>query len=79
MTGISVVDDFRSADVAAGGQGAPLVPLYHAALAEPLAKPVAVLNIGGVANLTWIGSADSDLLAFDTGIPLHADEPGAGC
>lgn len=67
LTGISVVDDFRSADVAAGGQGAPLVPLYHAALAEGLAKPVAVLNIGGVANLTWIGSADSDLLAFDTG------------
>ena len=67
LTGISVVDDFRSADVAAGGQGAPLVPLYHAALAEPLAKPVAVLNIGGVANLTWIGSADFDLLAFDTG------------
>ena len=67
MTRISVVDEFRSADVAAGGQGAPLVPLYHSALAEPLDKPVAVLNLGGVANLTWIGSADSDLLAFDTG------------
>ena len=47
--------DFRTADVAAGGQGAPLVPLYHAALAEALARPLAVLNIGGVANVTWIG------------------------
>ncbi|QLH39239.1 MAG: anhydro-N-acetylmuramic acid kinase [Defluviicoccus sp.] len=67
--GIPVVADFRQADVAAGGQGAPLVPLYHAALAEPLEKPLVVLNIGGVANLTWIGS-DTDeppLLAFDTG------------
>ncbi len=69
ITGISVVDDFRSTDVAAGGQGAPLVPLYHAALAEELEKPLAVLNVGGVANLTWIGAAppEPNLLAFDTG------------
>ena len=53
----AVVDDSRSVDVAAGGQGAPLVPLYHAALAAGLARPVAVLNIGGVANVTWIGEA----------------------
>ena len=66
MTGIDVVCDFRSADVAAGGQGAPLAPLYHAALAAGLDKPVAVLNVGGVANVTWIGHGD-DLLAFDTG------------
>jgi anhydro-N-acetylmuramic acid kinase len=68
-TGITVVDDFRSADVAVGGQGAPLVPLYHAALAGPLQRPVAVLNIGGVANLTWIGPVEMEpnLLAFDTG------------
>jgi anhydro-N-acetylmuramic acid kinase len=65
-TGIAVVDDFRSADVAAGGEGAPLVPLFHAALAEGLAKPLAVLNLGGVANVTWIGS-DGAILAFDTG------------
>jgi anhydro-N-acetylmuramic acid kinase len=65
-TGIPVVNDFRSADVAAGGQGAPLVPLYHAALSRALAHPVAVLNIGGVANVTWI-SADGTVLAFDTG------------
>lgn len=65
-TGIAVVNDFRSADVAAGGEGAPLAPLYHAALAATLEKPLAVLNIGGVGNVTWIGS-DDQLLAFDTG------------
>ena len=70
LLGIDVVNDFRSADVAAGGEGAPLVPLYHAALARDLDKPVAVLNLGGVANLTWIG-ADDELVAFDTG-------PGVG-
>jgi anhydro-N-acetylmuramic acid kinase len=64
--GVRVVNDLRSADVAAGGQGAPLVPVYHAALARKLPKPLAVLNIGGVANVTWIG-ADQSLLAFDTG------------
>lgn len=67
LTGIDVVCDFRSADVAAGGQGAPLVPLYHAALARPLAKPLAVLNLGGVGNVTWIGDGAEDILAFDTG------------
>lgn len=65
-TGITVVSDFRTADVKEGGQGAPLVPVFHAALARDLEKPVAILNIGGVANLTWIGG-DSALLAFDTG------------
>jgi anhydro-N-acetylmuramic acid kinase len=63
---IDVVADFRSADVAAGGEGAPLAPLFHAALATPLPKPLAVLNIGGVANVTWIGEDDT-ILAFDTG------------
>mgnify|MGYP003791664887 CR=1 FL=1 len=72
LTGIDVVDDFRSADVAAGGQGAPLAPLYHGALAAGLAKPLAVVNIGGVANVTWIGPDGLDgggdgMLAFDTG------------
>ena len=70
--GIDVVDQFRLADVAAGGQGAPLAPLYHAALAEELEGPLAVLNIGGVANVTWIGKSDScgerpAIAAFDTG------------
>jgi anhydro-N-acetylmuramic acid kinase len=67
LTGIDVVNDFRSADVAAGGEGAPLVPLYHRALAAGLARPAAVLNIGGVANVTWIGAGADDILAFDTG------------
>ena len=65
-TGVRVAYDFRSADVAAGGQGAPLAPAYHAALAEHLPKPLAILNIGGVANVTWIGP-DGTLMAFDTG------------
>ena len=64
--GIPVVADFRSADVAAGGQGAPLVPVYHRALAAGIARPLAVLNLGGVGNVTWIGE-DDRLLAFDTG------------
>src|SRR5690242_7562613 len=65
-TGLPVAHDFRSADVAAGGEGAPLAPAYHAALARDLPKPLAVLNIGGVANVTWIGQA-GELVAFDTG------------
>jgi anhydro-N-acetylmuramic acid kinase len=64
--GLPVAFDFRSADVAAGGQGAPLAPLYHAALATELDRPLAVLNIGGVANITWLGAAD-EVLACDTG------------
>src|SRR5271154_5554885 len=69
LTGCDVVADFRSADVAAGGEGAPLAPLYHAALASDLPKPLAVLNLGGVGNVTWIGPGDKygdDILAFDT-------------
>ena len=65
--GIPVVGDLRSADVAAGGQGAPLLPVYHRALAAALDKPVAILNLGGVANITAIG-ANGDLFAFDTGM-----------
>lgn len=66
LTGIAVVDDFRSTDVLAGGEGAPLVPVYHRALAAGLERPLAVLNIGGVANVTWIGEG-GELVAFDTG------------
>jgi len=68
LTGIDVVNDFRSADMAAGGEGAPFAPLYHAALARqtPGPKlPVAVLNVGGVANVTFVGR--ETVLAFDTG------------
>ena len=60
-TGIPVVFDFRSNDMKHGGQGAPLVPLYHAALARGLEKPVMIVNIGGVANVTWIGKSPSPL------------------
>jgi anhydro-N-acetylmuramic acid kinase len=75
-TGIDVVCDFRRRDVAAGGEGAPLVPLYHAALARHMELPIAVLNVGGIANVTWIGRSENtghhdvmalDILAFDTG------------
>lgn len=65
LTGIDVINDFRSADVRAGGQGAPIVPIYHAALASGRA-PLAVLNIGGVANVTFVGR-NGTLVAFDTG------------
>ncbi|QNE30748.1 anhydro-N-acetylmuramic acid kinase [Sphingomonas sp. NBWT7] len=65
-TGITTVADFRSADVAAGGQGAPLLPIYHAALTAALDRPLAVLNLGGVANITAI-ARDGTLVAFDTG------------
>ena len=66
LTRMKVVHDFRSADVAAGGQGAPLAPLFHAALAQNLPKPLLVVNIGGVANITWLG-ADGAIMACDTG------------
>ena len=67
LTGIDVVNDFRSADVKAGGQGAPLMPLYHAAMARKsgLAEPLVVVNIGGVAQVTYING--DYVLAFDTG------------
>jgi anhydro-N-acetylmuramic acid kinase len=70
LTGIDVINDFRTADVMAGGEGAPLVPLYHAALvreAVAVKPPVAVVNIGGVANVTWVGAEEQGVLAFDTG------------
>src|SRR5947199_1881378 len=65
---IPVMHDFRAADVAAGGQGAPFVPVYHRALAQSLQRegPIAVVNIGGVSNITYIDGADT-LIACDTG------------
>ncbi|WP_293864032.1 anhydro-N-acetylmuramic acid kinase [uncultured Alsobacter sp.] len=63
--GLDVVNRFRHADVAAGGEGAPFAPLYHRALASSLPQPVMVLNLGGVGNVTYI---DGDtVIAFDTG------------
>jgi anhydro-N-acetylmuramic acid kinase len=67
--GVAVINRFRHADVAAGGQGAPLVPLFHAALAQDLTSPLAVLNLGGVGNVTVLD--DGRILAFDTG-PANA-------
>jgi anhydro-N-acetylmuramic acid kinase len=63
--GRPVVHRFRHADVAAGGQGAPLVPVYHRALAAGLDQPVMVLNLGGVANVTYVDG--ETVIAFDTG------------
>jgi anhydro-N-acetylmuramic acid kinase len=64
-TNIPVIYDFRRKDIALGGQGAPLVPLFHQAIFKGLPKPIAVVNIGGVSNVTWIG--DNKILAFDAG------------
>lgn len=63
--GIDTVTRFRHADVAAGGQGAPFAPLYHKALAADLPQPLMVLNLGGVANVTYIDG--HTVIAFDTG------------
>lgn len=77
--GVPVVWDFRSQDVAEGGEGAPLAPFYHHALLKRagVSEPCAVLNLGGVGNITWIDpkvqdpAAPGALLAFDTG-PANA-------
>ncbi len=70
-TKIDVVADFRGADIAEGGEGAPLAPVYHAALARALARahPIGVINLGGVANITYVpaSASDLDLVAFDCG------------
>jgi len=67
---LDIVCDFRAADVAAGGEGAPFAPIYHAAMTAGLDRPLMVLNWGGVGNVTWLG-ADGALIAFDTG-PANA-------
>ncbi len=65
-TGCTVVSDFRARDIAAGGQGAPLVPAFHAALCSASPKPVALVNIGGFANVSLL-QADGSVQGFDTG------------
>ncbi len=65
LTNISVVADFRSRDVAAGGQGAPLVPMFHAGVFSS-EQPRVVLNLGGIANITIL-RPDTDPIGFDTG------------
>lgn len=65
-TGINVVADFRTKDIIFGGQGAPLVPIYHLVLFKNYQNPLYVLNIGGVANATYIENDKSEnLIAFD--------------
>lgn len=66
LTGITVVADLRSRDVAAGGQGAPLVPAFHQGVFGKPGETTLVLNIGGIANLSVLG-ADGSVLGFDTG------------
>lgn len=63
--GVQVVNRFRHADVAAGGEGAPFAPLYHRALAATLEQPLMVLNLGGVGNVTYVEG--EQVIAFDTG------------
>ncbi len=65
LMGIDVVNDFRTADVLAGGNGAPLVPLYHKALVSKLPQPALILNVGGVSNVTWVNG--EKIMAFDVG------------
>ena len=84
QAGVPTAFDFRGSDVAAGGEGAPLAPAYHLARvqASGLAAPIAVLNLGGVANVTFC-RADGSFAAFDTGpangmIDLLVQDRGAG-
>ncbi len=63
--GVDTVYDFRSNDVAAGGEGAPFAPVYHRALARGTAQPAVFVNIGGVSNVTYVDG--DEMLAFDTG------------
>jgi len=80
--GIDTVYDFRSADVAAGGEGAPFAPVYHRALARNADRPAVFVNIGGVSNITYVDG--NTMLAFDTGpgnaliddwMEAHAGQP----
>ncbi len=64
--GVKVVGRFRNADILAGGQGAPLSAIYHAALAQNMEKPLVFVDIGGLSSLTFIGQ-NGELMAFDTG------------
>lgn len=66
-TGITTVSDFRTADIDAGGEGAPMVPAFHAWLAEGVGEAVVFLNIGGIANITVLDASGAVVAGFDTG------------
>jgi anhydro-N-acetylmuramic acid kinase len=65
--GCTVVSDFRQRDIAAGGEGAPLSALADGSIFANVERPCAILNLGGIGNLTWLGEDDDDVIAFDTG------------
>jgi anhydro-N-acetylmuramic acid kinase len=69
LVGAPVAADFRRRDLAAGGQGAPLAPLFHRAVFAHQEKPAAVLNLGGVSNVTWLGEGEE----------VYASDAGPGC
>ena len=66
-TGITVIADFRTRDVVLGGQGAPLAPLYHQAIFGHLHEPMAIVNIGGISNITFLGAHGELLAGYDVG------------
>ena len=65
--GVSAVSDFRTRDIAAGGEGAPLLALVEAELFPALPRPLAVLNLGGISNVTWLSGEPGRVVTFDTG------------
>ncbi|MDP2562024.1 anhydro-N-acetylmuramic acid kinase [Psychrobium sp. 1_MG-2023] len=67
LTGIDTIADFRRKDIALGGQGAPLVPAFHQTVFHEPNQSRVILNIGGIANITWLGRETSDVCGFDTG------------
>ncbi len=68
VVGLPLINEFRRADLESGGDGAPIAPLYHEALVNSLGAkgPVAVLNIGGFANVSYVDTSNDTLIAFDT-------------
>ena len=65
LTGLSIIGNLRENDIAHGGEGAPLVPIFQQALCAHIEKPLVIINIGGIANITWIDN--DELMAFDAG------------
>ena len=64
--GVKVIGRFRNADILAGGQGAPLSPIYHASMVQNIEKPLVIVDIGGISSITFVGQ-NGELIAFDSG------------